>query len=278
MNERLRTSMASAHVDVAIVSERTGVDPKTVQRWLAGRVPHARHRWSVAELLGEDEYYLWPPEARGERGAAPNAELVAAFTNRADLDPKQWWELFAGARQQIDLLGYAMLFLLEQHPQLPPLLERKAGESCTVRIALADPDSPEAVQRDREERLEGGLRARIRTARRYFGVLDGCAGIHIHYHRTPLYNSLFRADGQMLVTPHLYGTPGYGAPLLQLRRKGGDGMFDRFAAHFEAVWATSEPAPPLPRRDRRPPPRSVTLPPWAARSTSTIPTPPHPIP
>ena len=81
----------------------------------------------------------------------------------------------------------------------------------------------------------------------YFGVLDGCDGVAIHYHRTPLYNSLFRFDAEMLVTPHLYGMPGYAAPLLHLRRKGGQGMFDGVAAHFEAVWATSVPAPPLPQ-------------------------------
>lgn len=245
MNERLRASMATAHVDVEGMARQTGVDPKTVQRWLSGRVPHGRHRWAVAELVREDEHYLWPPRDRGERGVAPNAELVAAYANRADVEPREWWDLLENGRQHIDLLGYAMLFLVEQHPQLPALLERKAVGGCEVRIALVDPDSDEAVERDREEGLEGELRARIRTARRYFGVLDGCPGIRLHYHRTPLYNSLFRGDGQMFVTPHLYGTPGYGAPLLHLRRKGGDGIFDRFATHFEAVWSTSTEARPV---------------------------------
>ncbi len=245
MNERLRASMTSAHVDVATVSEHTGVDPKTVQRWLKGRVPHARHRWSVAALLNEDEHYLWPPKDRGEQGASTHAELIAAYVNRADVSPQQWLNLMASARNRIDLLGYAMLFLIEQHPQVPPLLQRKAGESCKVRIALVDPNSPEAVERDTEERLAGGLLARIRTARLYFSVLDGCAGVEIHYHRTPMYNSIFRCDDNMFVTPHLYGTPGYSAPLLHLRRKGGAGLFDSFAGHFEGVWATSVRSAPL---------------------------------
>lgn len=242
-NERLRAAMATAHVGVETLAERLGVDPKTVQRWLMGRVPHARHRWSLAGLLGEDEHYLWPPEDRGVRGASPTAELVAAFTHRADVPPDRWWEMFSGAREQIDLLGYAMLFLMEQHPQLPPLLVRKAGESCKIRIALADPDSHEAAERDGEERLNGGLQARIRTARLYFSVLDECPGVEIHYHRTPLYNSLFRFDDQMFVTPHLYGVPGYSAPLLHLRRRGGQGLFDSFAGHFESIWGTSATAP-----------------------------------
>jgi transcriptional regulator with XRE-family HTH domain len=242
VNDRLRASMVQARMDIDKVADRLQVDPKTVQRWLNGRVPHTRHRWSLADLLDEDEHYLWPPEDRGVPGASPNAELLAAYTHRADVAPEVWWERFAASRERVDLLGHAMLFLMEQHPQLPPLLQRKAAEGCRVRIALADPDSPEAAERDREEQLEGGLQARIRTARRYFAVLDGRDGVDIHYHRTPLYNSLFRFDDHMIVTPHLYGVPGYSAPLLHLRRKGGGGLFDSFAGHFEAVWATSTPA------------------------------------
>jgi hypothetical protein len=59
-NERLRTAMAAAHVDIDAVVAATGVAPKTVQRWLAGRTPYPRHRCAIAALLGEDECYLWP--------------------------------------------------------------------------------------------------------------------------------------------------------------------------------------------------------------------------
>jgi len=246
-NERLRASMATKRFDIERLAEEVRIDPKTVQRWLAGRTPHPRHRWAVAAALDEDEHYLWPPEQSGGTTAAPNVELVAAYAHRADLPPGEWWGLFAGARKQMDLLGYAMLFLMEQHPQLPVLLKRKASESCRIRIALADPGSPEAAERDAEERLAGGLQARIRTSRLYFGALDECPGVAINFHRTPMYNSVFRFDDDMLVTPHLYGVPGYTAPMLHLRRKGGQGMFDGFVSHFEAIWSTSQPAPVLQR-------------------------------
>jgi len=39
----------------------------------------------------------------------------------------------------------------------------------------------------------------------------------------------------------LYATPGASAPLLHLRRQAADGLFDRFAGHFEAIWATTTP-------------------------------------
>lgn len=68
-NERLRTAMTTARVDVDAVAVTAGVDPKTVQRWLAGRTPHTRHRWAVASMVGEDEHYLWPvsPESASYR-------------------------------------------------------------------------------------------------------------------------------------------------------------------------------------------------------------------
>ena len=48
---------------VALLKGESGlqVDVKTVQRWiLTGRVPHAAHRWDVAQILGVDEVTLWP--------------------------------------------------------------------------------------------------------------------------------------------------------------------------------------------------------------------------
>jgi hypothetical protein len=38
-NERLRSAMAKAQADIEAITQATGVDPKTVQRWLTGRVP-----------------------------------------------------------------------------------------------------------------------------------------------------------------------------------------------------------------------------------------------
>ena len=41
--------------------------------------------------------------------------------------------------------------------------------------------------------------------------------------------------GQVLVTPHLFATPGHSSPLLHLRRLGPNGMFARFASHFDQL-------------------------------------------
>jgi transcriptional regulator with XRE-family HTH domain len=241
-NERLRKAMATAHKSVQDVSEATGVNEKTVQRWLSGRVPHARHRWSVASLLDEDERFLWPAADRElEPGAATTAEVVATYAHRADVPPEQWWNLMVGAHRQIDLLAYAMQFLPEAHPRLFDLLRGKAAAGCQIRIAMADPACQQVADRDAEEHMNGGLVARVRMSGSYFAGLADCEGVELRRHATPLYNSLFRFDDEMFVTPHLYATVGYRAPLLHLRRLGAEGIFDSFAGHFEGVWAAAAP-------------------------------------
>jgi len=67
--------------------------------------------------------------------------------------------------------------------------------------------------------------------------------IDLRYHRTPMYNSVIRADDQMLVTPHLYGLKGYKAPLMLLQRLHEDCIFDNLIHHFDRVWATATPMP-----------------------------------
>lgn len=247
-NERLQSAMKSAGVDIEAIVEATNVDPKTVYRWINGRVPHVRHRQKVASLLNVREDVIWPT-TRTREIITPNqtAEVIAAYAHRADVPLSLWWHLLSQAEQQIDLLGYAMSFLPEQHAGLTALLKKKGAASCKIRIALADPACRQVRERDEEEKLEGTLPALIKSTLYRFRDLWNCAGIEIRYHTAPLYNSLFRFDDEMFVTPHLYGLHGSKAPLLHLRQLESQGIFANFAAHFEAVWATGmivEHAPP----------------------------------
>lgn len=66
-------------------------------------------------------------------------------------------------------------------------------------------------------------------------------GVEIRTHTTTLYNSIYRADDQMLVNGHVFGVNAYGAPVWHLRRVEGNGMFDTYAASFDAVWSTAQP-------------------------------------
>jgi hypothetical protein len=199
-------------------------------------------------MLGDDEEFLWPrpPKVTATGAASAAAELVAVYPYRAEVEPARWWRLIEQAEEQIDLLGYTLYFLPQQHPGLGCALMAKGAAGCRIRIVLADPNSPHLADRDVEEAQPITLIARLRTTMDWLGSQPPFAGLEVRLQDAPLYNSLFRFDSQMFVTPHLYRTPGHAAPLMHLRRVGSTGLFARFATHFEDLWETSTAWTPWP--------------------------------
>lgn len=242
-NERLRSAMTAARIDLDGVADAAMVDPKTVQRWLNGRVPHARHRWKLVELLGEEETYLWPEAANGTRRRnASEAELITLYPQRADVPAELWLALFRRAERAIDLVVYAAVFLHEQDPDLNELLREKATAGCRVRIAIGDPDGEHVKARGNEERFGHGIASRCQLALMHYRPLLGHPRISIHLHDTTLYNSIYRFDDELLVNTHVWGWNAYGAPVLHVRRLAGGRLFTTYAQSFEAIWEESQPA------------------------------------
>jgi len=246
-NDRLRTALTEAELTTEDLARKVEVDPKTVQKWLAGRTPHPRHRWAVAQLLEEHEEFLWPAARRGSTdGLGGAAEILAAFPHRASVDGSRWRRLIEQGDRQIDILGYTVYFLPQLVPELVDLLLEKCAAGCRIRMVLADPDCDQVRLRDEEEQEPITIVARIQTSLRAYEPLLACPSAEIRFQTAPLYNSVYRFDDEMFVTPHLYATPGHAAPLLHLRRLGPNGMFSRFASHFEGVWSDTKPI----RQDR----------------------------
>ena len=245
MNDRLRLAMASAGIEPESLARKVGVDPKTVQRWLGGRLPHPRHRWKICDMLGQSEQYIWPQVLLGVSGVLHTSEIVSAYAHRADAPSQLWTGMLEGARRNMDLLGYSMSFFPEQHSRLAQTLEDKCVSGLKVRIALADPESPEVAARDDLEKLGGTLPARIRATVVNLGSLLSNTGVEIRFHRVPLYNAVYRFDDQMLVTPYLYRLRGYQHPLLHIKRLGPAGIFEAYAQEFEAIWNESRPVEAL---------------------------------
>ncbi|WP_223267935.1 XRE family transcriptional regulator [Streptosporangium nondiastaticum] len=218
------------------------MDAKTVERWLnLGRTPRRVTAFAVAELLGEDVFVLWPELRQSKATRSVSPELVALYERRADVPVSLFADLMAQARQRIDVLVYAGLFLHEGYPRLRELLRERAGEGCAVRIAVGDPDSLNVRQRGSEEKFGHGIESRCRLALMHYAPLGQLAGVELRTHGTTLYNSLYRADDQFLVNAHVWGANAYGAPVWHLRRNGDGGMFDMYAESFDAVWATAVP-------------------------------------
>lgn len=232
--------MLRAGLDAAALAVRAGVDVKTVNRWLAGRVPHRRTRLQVAEALGETEESLWPSARPDIQAGAPaTAEVVGAYAHRADIPNDLWMSLLLRATQQIDIVGYAYPFVLELFPNASAIVAAKARDGAQVRLAFADPDCPHVLERDTLEQMNGTLAGRIRNALSMLGTLTDTPGCQIGLHSTHLYNSVFRFDDQMLVTPYLVRARGYQHPALHLRQLSPHGIFASFADQVEQVWGTA---------------------------------------
>jgi hypothetical protein len=242
-NERLRTAMAVAHVDLDSIVEATGVDPKTVHRWINGRIPNARHRSRLVQLVGEEETYLWPGVADGDRiRVASESELVALYAHRALVPADLWLALFRRARRAIDILVYAGVFVHEQYPDLNDLLLEKSSAGCKIRVALGDPEGICIKLRGTDEQFGHGIASRCELALMHYRPLIGQPGVSIHLHDTTLYNSIYRFDEDMLVNAHLYATNAYAAPVLHLRRLAAGELFANYLQSFETVWERSTPA------------------------------------
>ena len=237
--------MAAGGWTHASLAERLSMDAKSVERWVnLGRTPRRATAALAAELLGEDIHALWPALRQARPARAVSPELVAMYEQRADVPVSAYVDLMTRAREHIDVLVYASVFLQEAYPRLNDLLRERAAEGCTVRIALGDADSANVRQRGEEERFGHGIESRCRLALMHYRPLCGVPGIELRTHGTTLYNSLYRCDDQVLVNSHLWGMNAYAAPVWHLRRATGGGMFDTYAESFDAVWSHAAPITP----------------------------------
>ncbi|GHF31216.1 XRE family transcriptional regulator [Kitasatospora xanthocidica] len=229
-----------------MLAEACEVDPKTVGRWLGGRVPHQRHRVRAARFLRVEESFLWPdPQLRtGRRTGGPGAEIVGTYQNRASVPRDTWLVLLREARQQIDVLVFSGTFFAQSNPHVAEMLAERADGGVQVRLCFGDPSGHAAAVRGREEGIGDALAAKIRASLTYYRPLLPEENCEVRLHDTTLYNSLFRYDDNLLVNPHIFGRPASANPLFHLKRVDATGWFDNYAQSFEAVWAHARPWTP----------------------------------
>ncbi|MFJ2034295.1 XRE family transcriptional regulator [Streptosporangium sp. NPDC087985] len=241
-NERLRVALLEHGTTVDALAEAVQVDAKTVERWITqGRIPYRKHRFAVAKLLGVEEACLWPDALSPQQAAAVSeSEIVTVYPHRWTVPKDTWGRLFSAAERGIGVLVYSGIFIA-QDTGIMRLFADKARAGVRVRILLGDPDSPEVAQRGQDEGIGDGMAAQIRMSLVLYRPLRQLDGVEIRLHRTVLYNSIYRADDQLLANTHLYGMPAANAPVLHLRKVLGGGMVSTYVDSFEAVWAGATP-------------------------------------
>ena len=229
--------MLRAGLDTGSLAEVAEVSEKSVERWIRGTVvPYPRTRYRVAAILQEDESYLWPQAV--DRSALAGAELVSTWPRRNDVPRHLWTELLRQADRNVDYLAYAGLFLSEEHADWIPTLRARAEAGARVRILIGDPDGRQLAYRDAEQKIGGGVTGRVSAVLSYYRPLADVAAIRLH--DTPLYNSIYRFDDEMLVNTHVYGLLAAHTPTMHLRRVDG-AYFQTYLESFERVWASSRP-------------------------------------
>ena len=223
MNESLCRALIAARLGEEDVAARLGVDPKTVRRWLEGRVPYRRYRWALAAMLGLDDAVLWPA-LRGRRDRPD--EVVAVYPRRDDVPAGAWVRLLGSARHQIGVLGGGGPFLARHFGVRPVLLER-ARAGARVRICLRDPDASGSAH-------DAGALA-------FFAPLAS-HGVLVRLQTSEPYGGMVFADEELLVVQRAWGVPEGLCPVLHLRRCQGSGLFAFYLQSFERAWAIARPA------------------------------------
>lgn len=243
-NVALRQALAGAGLTVRDLASACGVDEKTAGRWLTddARLPHPRHRWAAADRLGVGEDVLWPDAVRRRVKVGADREIVAAYPTRNACPRTVWAQLIAAATNEITFAGYTNYFIWLEQPRLRDILQAKAEQGCQVRFLLGDPNGEVTRAREAVEQIPLTVSTRIRVTLDELAKLQGVEGIETRFCDQHIALSVFTFDRDMIVCQHIGALVGHDSPTLHLRRRGPDGLYDRYATHVAWLWANARPA------------------------------------
>ncbi|MEV5751693.1 XRE family transcriptional regulator [Actinoallomurus sp. NPDC052308] len=237
MNAKLSAAITASGMDESEIARRLGVDPKTVKRWIRGRLPYPRHRRILAETLGAEEEVIWPHAERMSAAAAvKSVDIKSAYAHRWAVPREVWLTLFASAEHEIGVLAYAALFLAEDNGIMRVLADR-ARAGVHVRILLGRPEGSQVSARGSCEGINNTIAAKIRNAITLYGPLAEIDGVQLRLHDTALYASIYRADDHALVNTHIYGAPASHAPVFEIRHTAPNDIAETYFESFNRVWA-----------------------------------------
>ncbi|MFH9661657.1 XRE family transcriptional regulator [Streptomyces sp. NPDC017248] len=241
-NERLRSALLARGMTVQSLAEAIEVNPKTVERWITqDKVPYRRHQYATASVLKVDVTTLWEDGRTVDSVTdLTKAEIATVYPHRHTVPPGLWRETYGRAKRHLDVLVYSGLFLSED-PLFHNLLKAKVEAGAQVRILLGDPGCAAVRQRGIDEGhqiMDGKIRNALHL---YRPLMRSHPDIGFRLHDSTLYNSIYRADDEMLVNPHVYGIGAYMAPVLHLRRLPGGGLFDTYANSIDHTWEHARP-------------------------------------
>jgi transcriptional regulator with XRE-family HTH domain len=209
-NENLKIALRDQGLTPEEFADVLKVDPKSVQRWLAGTAtPYPRHRAKIARALNLTEHHLWPELI--DHAADASVEVNEVTGTRAATKAQGHDELvrfIQAARTDLDV-------------SLDDISVPITSELANALVRQA----------------EGGQHIRLLTndTVRELEPLIAHRHVELRYaHDVP--RVMVRAGGRMLAVFSFGG--GYSMDgLLVLERRQDDGWFDHLADSFEREWS-----------------------------------------
>jgi hypothetical protein len=186
-------------------------------------------------MVDADEADLWPDVSDPLAARVRPKELGSVFPHRWAIPRETWIRFFGSAEREIGVLAYGALFIAEDAGILQHLAA-KALQGVRVRIALGDPDSRQVAERGEEEGIGEAMSAKIRNALTLYRPLVGVPNVEIRLHHAALYNSIYRADSQLLVNQHTYGIPAANSPVFVMNGAEVGEMGNAYFTSFERIW------------------------------------------
>ncbi|MEU3522354.1 XRE family transcriptional regulator [Streptomyces sp. NPDC038707] len=248
MNTALQSAMDDKKVRPGQLAARLSVSVDSVKRWLrdAGTAPHPGTRAQVAEFLGVSEEMLWPAVAKSVVKTGADREVVSVYPYRSACPKAVWAELIERAQKEIFFAGYTNYFVFLEQPHFHRTLQEKLEQGVRVRFLLGDPEGAVTRAREQVEDVALSVSMRIRIAQENLAKVSH-EGLEVRYScaedaTNHVGLSVFRFDEDALVCPHLARLVGHDSPMMHLRKRDANGMFDRFAEHAEELWDRGQPA------------------------------------
>lgn len=217
-NENLKNALKTAGLTPEQFADILQVDPKSVNRWLAGTTkPYPRHRTKIASALGLAESDLWPADTVAPIGRAMSSDEIAASAS----------ELLRATGYVTDAGTSDVAALISESEGPIDLLENSLGFELEEVVLTA------ALGRARQ-----GHRVRLLTAkpRPRLAPLIGHQHIEIAILDAPGHHSLIRSGETMLLFLDLPGEADLPSALIKLTRALNPRLFDRLADNLDSLW------------------------------------------
>jgi hypothetical protein len=85
------------------------------------------------------------------------------------------------------------------------------------------------------------MAAKVRNALTHCRPLARLDNVEMRLHEAVFYNSIYRADDQLLINQHTYGMPAAHSPVFCLRESGEGNMMTTYLDRFEKLSDKSQP-------------------------------------